>query len=192
MHTRFAELSSMPDALAPRRPSAPDLPVIPGLNSAEPADSRRNPRQLLSSVTSPATWSSRYGIGEVAHVAVRGVERPNIPFFAGDEQAYFELYQPRRLEAIKGVDAQLKVGGPATSAGQLSLGEPRAPGPEYYRRFMERVEAANVPIDFGLRPRYETDTGGRSRRGGGLRSSANPRDTPGRAACSTSPRRRTS
>jgi xylan 1,4-beta-xylosidase len=149
----FVELSSMPDALA-ATPSAPRI-FLYRFNSAEPADYAEWGR-LVGDFARHLV--SRYGIGEVARWPFEVWNEPNIPFFAGDEQAYFELYR-RAAEAIKGVDAQLKVGGPATSAGQLSLGESRAPGPEYYRRFMERVQAANVPIDFGSAHGYETDTG---------------------------------
>ena len=149
----FVELSSMPDALA-ATPSAPRI-FLYRFNSAEPADYAEWGR-LVGAFARHMV--DRYGIGEVAGWPFEVWNEPNIPFFAGNEDAYFLLYR-HAAEAIKGVDARLQVGGPATSAGQLSLGEPRAPGPEYYRRFMERVKAANVPIDFGSAHGYETDTG---------------------------------
>jgi xylan 1,4-beta-xylosidase len=92
----FVELSSMPDALA-ATPSAPRI-FLYRFNSAEPADYAEWGR-LVGDFARHLV--SRYGIGEVARWPFEVWNDPNIPFFAGDEQAYFELYR-RAAEAIRG------------------------------------------------------------------------------------------
>jgi xylan 1,4-beta-xylosidase len=101
----------------------------------------------------------RYGLSEVRRWPFEVWNEPNLfPFFSGDQQAYFRLYQ-YAAGAIKDVDAGLQVGGPATSAGQISFGPPRSPGVQYYREFMQWAAASGVPVDFGSAHGYETDTG---------------------------------
>jgi xylan 1,4-beta-xylosidase len=149
----FVELSSMPDALAA---SASAVRIfLYGFNTSEPADYVQWGK-LVGDFARHMV--DRYGLREVRTWPFEVWNEPNLPFFAGDEQAYFKLYR-YAAEALKDVDPALQVGGPATSAGQLSLGPPRAPGPEYYRQFMEWVTANHVPIDFGSAHGYETDTG---------------------------------
>jgi xylan 1,4-beta-xylosidase len=58
---------------------------------------------------------SRYGIDEVRTWYFEVWNEPNLhPFFTGTKSEYFELYKVSAL-AIKGIDKQLRVGGPATS-----------------------------------------------------------------------------
>jgi xylan 1,4-beta-xylosidase len=147
----YVELSSMPDALAAPRfqiffydfnPSAPDDYAAWG--------------KLVGAFTKHLV--DRYGIGEVRRWPFEVWNEPNLPFFSGDQQAYFKLYQ-YAANAIKDVDASLQVGGPATSAGQVSFGQPRSPGVQYYREFMQWATANKIPVDFGSAHGYGTDTG---------------------------------
>jgi xylan 1,4-beta-xylosidase len=150
----YIELSSMPEALqaAPR----PFSVFLYDFNQMEPKDYSQWGK-LVGDFAKHMV--DRYGIREVRRWPFEVWNEPNLfPFFDGDQQAYFKLYR-YAAEAIKGVDATLQVGGPATSAGQISFGAPRSPGVVYYREFMEWVTANNVPIDFGSAHGYETDTG---------------------------------
>jgi xylan 1,4-beta-xylosidase len=148
----YVELSSMPDALA--APGGGRI-LFYGFNTSEPADYAAWGRVVGDFARHMV---DRYGLREVRKWPFEVWNEPNLPFFSGDEQAYFRLYR-YAAEAIKDVDAGLQVGGPATSAGQFSFGAPRAPGPVYYRQFMEWATANNVPVDFGSAHGYETDTG---------------------------------
>lgn len=57
----------------------------------------------------------RYGVDEVRTWFFEVWNEPNLPFFFdGTKEQYFELYRHTAL-AVKAVDAQLRVGGPATS-----------------------------------------------------------------------------
>ena len=60
----------------------------------------------------------RYGIGEVSGWKFEVWNEPNIDFWAGTQEQYFELYRQSAL-AIKAVDKRLQVGGPSTA--QLGL-----------------------------------------------------------------------
>lgn len=150
----YVELSSMPAALqaAPQ----PFSVFLYDFNQMEPKD-----YALWGKVVGDFArhMVDRYGIHEVRTWPFEVWNEPNLSvFFNGDQQAYFELYR-HAAEAIKNVDASLQVGGPATSAGQLSFGAPRSPGVQYYREFMQWAAAGNVPVDFGSAHGYETDTG---------------------------------
>ena len=150
----FVELSSMPEALQAKPPAF--RVFLYRFNPAEPADYAAWGR-LVGAFAKHLV--DRYGIREVRTWPLEVWNEPNLPFFfEGDQQAYFKLYRAA-AEAVKSVDASLQVGGPATSAGQLSLGAPRSPGPQYLREFMQYVTANDVPIDFGSAHGYDTDTG---------------------------------
>lgn len=150
----YVELSSMPQALQASPP--PFNVFLDDYNASEPG--------------SYAAWGKlvgdfarhmvdRYGLAEVRKWPFEVWNEPNlIVFFFGDQQAYFKLYQ-YAAEAIKSVDASLQVGGPATSAGQITLGPTRSPGIQYYREFMEWATANDMPLDFGSAHGYETDQG---------------------------------
>jgi xylan 1,4-beta-xylosidase len=60
-------------------------------------------------------WVERYGIAEVRTWYFEVWNEPNLhPFFKGTRTQYFELYRAT-VTAVKQVDADLRVGGPATS-----------------------------------------------------------------------------
>jgi len=61
-------------------------------------------------------WVARYGIAEVREWRFEVWNEPNLVphFWTGTKSEYFELYA-KTVEAVKGVDPELKVGGPSTS-----------------------------------------------------------------------------
>jgi xylan 1,4-beta-xylosidase len=60
-------------------------------------------------------WTQRYGIDEVRLWYFEVWNEPNLaPFFQGTKQQYFELYRVT-AQAVKEIDASLRVGGPSTS-----------------------------------------------------------------------------
>ena len=150
----YVELSSMPASL---QSAAPPFNIfLYDFNQMEPSD-----YALWGKVVGDFArhMVDRYGLSEVRRWPFEVWNEPNLfVFFSGDQQAYFKLYQ-HAAEAIKSVDASLQVGGPATSAGQISFGPPRSPGVQYYREFMQWATANHVPVDFGSAHGYETDTG---------------------------------
>lgn len=78
----------------------------------------------------------RYGIAAVRQWPFEVWNEPNLTFFwSGNQQQYFDMYKAAAV-AIKSVDPQLQVGGPATSAAQW-IGE-----------FAAYCAQNNAPIDF--------------------------------------------
>lgn len=60
-------------------------------------------------------WQERYGLEEIRRWYYEVWNEPNLhPFWSGTKSEYFELYRHAAL-AVKRVDPQLRVGGPATS-----------------------------------------------------------------------------
>ncbi|MDR1824493.1 MAG: hypothetical protein LBR27_04075 [Bifidobacteriaceae bacterium] len=82
---------------------------------------------------------SRYGLDEVRDWPIEVWNEPNLDaFWAGaDMAAYFKLYATS-VQAIKEVDAELQVGGPAVA--------PRAG--EWYEKFAAFVTDQGLPCDF--------------------------------------------
>ncbi|RZS77532.1 xylan 1,4-beta-xylosidase [Motilibacter rhizosphaerae] len=150
----YVELSSMPAALQSAPP--PFSALLYDFNQMEPKDFALWGKVIRDFVRHLV---DRYGIREVRTWPFEVWNEPNLfSFYNGDQQSYFTLYR-YAAEAIKGVDASLQVGGPATSAGQLSFGTPRSPGVQYYREFMQWANSTGVPVDFGSAHGYETDKG---------------------------------
>jgi xylan 1,4-beta-xylosidase len=79
----------------------------------------------------------RYGIAEVSHWYFEVWNEPNLDFWAGEpkEATYYRLYD-ETAKAIKKVDPQLRIGGPATAQAA------------WVDRFIEHVSENNIPIDF--------------------------------------------
>ena len=87
----------------------------------------------------------RYGLEEVRTWFFEVWNEPNLKFFwAGTQAEYFKLYE-YSARAIKSVDTQLKVGGPATSINA------------WIPEMLEFCRSANVPIDFISTHHYPTD-----------------------------------
>ena len=81
-------------------------------------------------------WIGRYGVREVRNWFFEVWNEPNLEqFWTGTQQDYFELYR-RTAATIKGIDARLRVGGPATAANA------------WIRDFIEYCRGANAPLDF--------------------------------------------
>lgn len=78
----------------------------------------------------------RYGAAEVRTWYFEVWNEPDLGFFwSGTQQQYFELYKAS-VEAVKGVDPALKVGGPATSKVQ------------WIPEFLAYCGQNNLPVDF--------------------------------------------
>ena len=93
-------------------------------------------------------WIARYGKEEVRNWYFEVWNEPNLThFWTGSRQAYFDLYRTT-VEAIKGVDASLRVGGPATAQN------------EWLEPFLNFCEEEGVPADFVTTHYYPTDAFG--------------------------------
>ena len=105
----FVELSFMPTALA----SSEQIIFHYRANVSSPRDPAQWSELIRRLVTH---WVERYGVDEVRQWFFEVWNEPNLTAFgSGQQRDYFELYR-YTVEAIKTVDDQLKVGGPATAA----------------------------------------------------------------------------
>ena len=88
----------------------------------------------------------RYGIEEVRSWPFEVWNEPDLPvvFFSEDRAAYFRLYETT-ARAIKAVDPQLRVGGPATS------------GSKWVASFLDFCKEHDVPVDFVTTHQYAGD-----------------------------------
>lgn len=78
----------------------------------------------------------RYGIETVRTWPMEVWNEPNLPFFwTSDQATYFDMYKAT-VNAIKGVDPAIKVGGPSTAQGA------------WLTDFANYCAANNLPIDF--------------------------------------------
>lgn len=93
-------------------------------------------------------WVDRYGIEEVSQWYFEVWNEPNLPaFWTGTQEQYFALYAATAA-AIKGVDARLRVGGPATAANK------------WIPEFQQYCQEHDVPVDFISTHLYPTDAFG--------------------------------
>lgn len=104
----FLELSFMPAALA-RDPSQM-ITYYRGISSP-PKDFRQWGKLIEKTV---AFLAETYGLAELRKWYFEVWNEPNIPFWSGTQEEYFELYRSAAL-AIKKVDSRLRVGGPSTA-----------------------------------------------------------------------------
>jgi xylan 1,4-beta-xylosidase len=94
-------------------------------------------------------WVDRYGIDEVRSWYFEVWNEPNLDaFWKGSQADYFKLYR-YTANAIKDVDAQLRVGGPATA------------DDEWVPEFLGFCEANRLPVDFVSTHHYPTDALGK-------------------------------
>jgi xylan 1,4-beta-xylosidase len=92
-----------------------------------------------------AHWAERYGLEEVRRWYFEVWNEPNLrSFWAGTQQDYFELYR-HTVQALKGVDAQLRVGGPSTAANA------------WVPEFLDFCEKNKLPCDFVSTHHYPND-----------------------------------
>ena len=89
----------------------------------------------------------RYGIAEVSQWYFEVWNEPNIDFWNGipRQRSYFDLYA-HTARALKGVNPQLRVGGPATAAASW-IGD-----------FLKFTSENHVPVDFVSTHGYADDT----------------------------------
>ncbi|CAN5227788.1 cellulase family glycosylhydrolase [soil metagenome] len=94
-------------------------------------------------------WVERYGVAEVRTWMFEVWNEPNLPaFWAGTQAQYFELYTAT-ARAIKAIDAELRVGGPATAANA------------WLPEFVAYCTKHHVPVDFISTHHYPTDAFGK-------------------------------
>jgi len=137
----FVELSFMPTALASGNKTVfnYDANVTPPRDYGQWAT-------LINSLVSH--WVDRYGVAEVREWFFEVWNEPNLKaFWAGSQRNYFKLYR-YTAEAIKKVDASLRVGGPATARS------------EWIEEFVEFCDRNRVPLDFISTHHYPTDAFG--------------------------------
>jgi xylan 1,4-beta-xylosidase len=106
------ELSFMPAALA----RDPEQTVFTYRGIISPPRDWGEWRQLVTELT--AHLVRRYGADEVARWAFEVWNEPNlVVFWPGSREDYLRLYSESAL-AVKAVDPRLRIGGPATAAGE--------------------------------------------------------------------------
>jgi len=134
----FIELSFMPTALASGRKT-----VFKYQGNVTPPRDYRRWAQFIGRLI--GHWVDRYGIREVRNWLFEVWNEPNLKaFWTGTKKDYFKFYR-HTVEAIKGVDAALRVGGPATARD------------EWVEDFVAFCERAGVPVDFVTTHHYPTD-----------------------------------
>ncbi|MFI6230325.1 xylan 1,4-beta-xylosidase [Micromonospora echinospora] len=134
----FVELGFMPSGLA-----SGDQTVFWWRGNVTPPESWTEWADLVRSTV--AHLVDRYGVEEVRRWPIEVWNEPNLTaFWAGaDREAYHRLYEVT-AHAVKEVDADLQVGGPAISPG----------ADEWLLPFAEFVTGRSVPVDFVSRHAY--------------------------------------
>jgi xylan 1,4-beta-xylosidase len=134
----FVELSFMPAALA-----SGSATIFSYRGNVTPPADYRAWAELVRRLV--AHWAGRYGVDEVRRWYFEVWNEPNLrSFWAGTQQEYFELYR-HTAEAIKGIDAGLRVGGPATAANA------------WLPEFLDFCEQHELPADFVSTHHYPND-----------------------------------
>lgn len=134
----FVELSFMPEALASGATT-----IFHYRGNVTPP---RDPRAWAELVRRLAAhWVERYGIDEVRRWYFEVWNEPNLKaFWDGTREDYFTLYRHTAL-ALKGVDAGLRVGGPATAANA------------WIAEFLDFCARERLPADFVSTHHYPND-----------------------------------
>ena len=134
----FVELSFMPSALASGNRTVFDYKA----NVTPPRDYKQWSALINRLV---AHCVDRYGKQNVRDWFFEVWNEPNLKaFWTGTQRDYFKLYK-HTAEAIKKVDASLRVGGPATAKS------------EWVEEFVDFCERNKVPADFISTHQYPTD-----------------------------------
>ncbi|MEO9230351.1 MAG: glycosyl hydrolase [Devosia sp.] len=138
----FVELSFMPAIL-----SSGDQSVFHYRANVTPPKDYAQWAVLIRKLVSH--WVERYGLGEVRQWFFEVWNEPNLTAFgSGKQSEYFELYR-YTVDAIKGVDTMLRVGGPATAANA------------WIDDFVNFCKANQLPADFISTHHYPTDAFGK-------------------------------
>ncbi|MCI3271740.1 GH39 family glycosyl hydrolase [Streptomyces cylindrosporus] len=136
----FLELGFMPGELA-----SGDQTVFWWRGNVTPPRSHKEWAELVRATVSHLV--DRYGLDEVRTWPIEVWNEPNLRDFwqDADEQAYHRLYEVT-AHAVKEVDSELQVGGPAISPG----------ADEWLDRFAEFVDRRDVPVDFVSKHAYSS------------------------------------
>lgn len=138
----FVELSFMPTALQ----TGGDIVFFYRANVTPPRDYAKWADLVTRLVRH---WVERYGIDEVRSWYFEVWNEPNLgAFWKGSQADYFKLYQ-YTANAIKNIDATLRVGGPATAANA------------WVPEFLDFCAQHDVPTDFVSTHHYPTDALGK-------------------------------
>lgn len=138
----FVELSFMPLALASGSKS-----VFKYRGNVTPPRNYKDWGRLIYKLV--RHWVDRYGIKEVRQWFFEVWNEPNLKaFWTGSRKDYFRLYR-FTVEAIKQVDASLKVGGPATAKN------------EWIEPMIDFCTRHKLPLDFVSTHHYPTDAFGK-------------------------------
>lgn len=134
----FVELGFMPKALA-----SGDTTVFRYAGNVTPPKDYEKWEALIARLVTH--WVERYGVAEVSEWFFEVWNEPNLEaFWVGTMEDYFKLYR-HTARAIKGVDASLKVGGPATAKN------------EWIEEFVQFCDNNDLPADFVSTHHYPTD-----------------------------------
>lgn len=134
----FIELGFMPSAIA-----SGDRTVFHYKGNITPPADYSEWEELIRRLVEHLV--DRYGLEEVKSWFFEVWNEPNLFFFfAGDQKEYFKLYE-RTARTIKKVNAELKVGGPATSCNS------------WVKDTVDFCKNNNVPLDFISTHHYPTD-----------------------------------
>lgn len=134
----YVELSFMPQALA----SAKTMFGFYNGNTSPPKTNEAWADFISGFVKA---LINRYGLAAVRTWPFEVWNEPDLRFFwTGTQQQYFDMYKATAL-AIKAIDAQIQVGGPATSSAQW-VGD-----------FAAWTAANNAPVDFFATHCYASD-----------------------------------
>lgn len=137
----FVELSFMPAALASGAAT-----VFKYKGNVTPPKDYAQWETLIKKLVSH--WVGRYGLKEVRQWFFEVWNEPNLKaFWTAEQKDYFKLYQAAAT-AIKAVDSQLKVGGPATAQNA------------WITDFLGFCTDNNLPADFVTTHHYPTDAFG--------------------------------
>ena len=137
----FVELSFMPSVLA-----SGDKTVFHYRANVTPPKDYTQWTVLIRKLV--AHWVERYGVAEVRQWYFEVWNEPNLDAFgSGRQDEYFKLYR-HTVEAIKSVDSELRVGGPATAANA------------WIDDFVAFCGQNHLPADFISTHHYPTDAFG--------------------------------
>ena len=137
----FVELSFMPSAL-----SSGSTTVFKYRGNVTPPKDYDQWATLIGKLV--GHWVERYGVGEVRQWFFEVWNEPNLKaFWTADQADYFKLYR-YTARAIKAVDRELNVGGPASAENA------------WVSEFLDFCAASHVPADFVSTHHYPTDAFG--------------------------------
>jgi xylan 1,4-beta-xylosidase len=138
----FVELSFMPATLA-----SGDKTVFHYRGNVTVPKDYRQWATLIRTLV--AHWVERYGLREVREWFFEVWNEPNLEaFWSGNQSDYFTLYR-YTAEAIKAIDQEIRVGGPATAMNA------------WISDFLGFCNKDEIPIDFISTHHYPTDAFGR-------------------------------